>query len=110
MRGFAVLFGYLLGLAAIVSVGIVSVLALQSSTKPTPSAPNAVSAPQKQHLAKPVEQATQKDARSHQKRKTAHATRKRIEERSSRGFDAYGYASEPRRFYQYPSPFFSNRY
>jgi hypothetical protein len=110
MRGFAVVLGYLVGLAAIISVGIVSVMALQPSIKPMPSAPNAATAPQKQRLAKPVEQKTQKDAPSNHKRKTAQATRKRIEERPSLGLNAYGFANEPRRFYQYPSPFFSNRY
>jgi len=109
MRGLAVVLGYLVGLSAIVSIGIVGVMALQSSVKPTPSAPIAAAAPQKERVAKPVKQTTQKDARSNQKRKTVHATRKRIEEIPSSGFSAYGYANEPRRYYQYPSPFFSGR-
>jgi hypothetical protein len=107
MRGFAVVLGYLVGLAAIVSIGIVGVMALQSPIKPMPTAPIAASAPQKEPVAKPVKQTTQKDAQSNQKRKTVRATRKRIE---TSGFNAYGYANEPRRFYQYPSPFFSGRY
>ena len=110
MRGFAVVLGYLVGLAAIVSIGIVGVMALQSSTKPMPSAPMAAAAPQKERVAKPVKLTTQKDAQSNQKRKTVHATRKRIEDLPSSGFNAYGYANEPRRFYQHPSPFFSGRY
>jgi len=110
MRGFAVVLGYLVGLAAIVSIGIVGVMALQSPIKPMPPAPIAASAPQKEPVAKPVKQTTQKDAQSNQKRKTVRATRKRIEDIPSSGFNAYGYANEPRRFYQYPSPFFSGRY
>jgi len=109
MRGFAVLLGYLVGLAAIVSAGIVGVMAVQSSIKPIPSAPIASAAPQKERAAKPVKQPIQKDAQSNQKRKTVHITRKRIEEIPSSGFSAYGYANEPRRYYQYPSPFFSGR-
>ena len=101
MRGFAVVLGYLVGLAAIV---------LQSPIKPMPTAPIAASAPQKEPVAKPIKQTTQKDGQSNQKRKTVRATRKRIEDIPSSGSNAYGYANEPRRFYQYPSPFFSGRY
>jgi hypothetical protein len=110
MRGFAVVFSYLFGLGAIVSIGVVGVMALQSSIKPLPPAPFAAAASQKERVAKPVKQTTQKEALTNQKRKTGHATRKRFEEVPSSGFNAYGYASEPRRFYQYPSPFFSSRY
>src|SRR4029434_2089361 len=110
MRCFAVVLGYLVGLAAIVSIGIVGVMALQSPIKPMPTAPISASAPQKEPGAKTVKQTTQKDAQSNQKRKTVRATRKRIEDIPSSGFNAYGYANEPRRFYQYPSPFFSGRY
>jgi len=109
MRGFAVLLSYLIGLAAIISIAIVSIMAVLSSTKPMPPAPVAASAPQKVRDAKPVKQAIQKDERSNQKRKSMHATRKRFEEIPSSAFNAYGYASEPRRFYRY-SPFFSGRF
>ena len=37
MRGVAVLIAYLLGLGAIISFGIAGLMALQSSTQPTPS-------------------------------------------------------------------------
>ena len=109
MRGVAVLIVYLLGLGAIVSFGIAGLMALQSSTKPTPSAPVAAVAPHKERAAKPVKQTTQKDAQSNQKRKTVNATRKRIEEAPtvpSSGLDAYGSADEPRRFYLNPFRFF----
>jgi hypothetical protein len=39
MRGAAVVIFYLLGLGAIISFGIAGLMALQSPTQPTPSAP-----------------------------------------------------------------------
>jgi hypothetical protein len=106
MRGVAVLIAYLLGLGAIISFGIAGLMALQSSTKPTPSV---ATAPPTERVAKPGKQTTQKDAQSNQKRKTVNTTRKRREEApttSPSGLDAYGYADEQRRFY---SPFFWGR-
>ena len=98
----------LLGLGAIISFGIAGLMALQSPTIPTPSAPVAAAAPHKERVAKPVKQTTQKDAQSNKKRKTVNANRKRMEEAptSSSGFDAYGSADEPRRFYLNPFRFF----
>jgi hypothetical protein len=106
MRGVAVLIAYLLGLGAIISFGIAGLMALQSSTKPTPSV---ATAPPTERIAKPGKQTTQKDAQSNQKRKTVNTTRKRREEApttSPSGLDTYGYANEHRRFY---SPFFWGR-
>jgi hypothetical protein len=109
MRGVAVLIAYSLGLGAIISFGIAGLMALQSPTKPTPSAPVAT-APPTERVAKPGKQTTQKDAQSKsEKRKTVNTTRKRREEAptiSPSGLDAYGYANEHRRFY---SPFFWGR-
>jgi hypothetical protein len=108
MRGVAVLIAYLLGLGAIISFGIAGLMALQSPTQPTPSAPVAT-APPTERVAKPGKQTTQKDAQSNQKRKTVNTTRKRREEApttSPSGLDAFGYANEHRRFY---SPFFWGR-
>jgi hypothetical protein len=108
MRGVALLIAYLFGLGAIISFGIAGLMALQSSTKPTPSAPVAT-APPTERVAKPGKQTTQKDSQSNQKRKTVNTTRKRREEAptsSPSGLDAYGYANEHRRFY---SPFFWGR-
>ena len=107
MRGIAVLFAYLAGLSALVSVGVVGVMALNSSTKSTPSARPVAAVSQKERLAKPAKQAAtipQKEMRP-QKRKVAH---KHKEEApiSTSGFDAYGFAAQPRRFYQYPTQFF----
>jgi hypothetical protein len=110
MRGIAVLLAYLVGLSALLSVGVIGVMAFHSSTKPIPPAQPVVTSSQKERLAKPAKQTTtvtQKEARP-QKRKVAHVNRKRKEEMPmvSSGFDAYGYAQEPRRFYQYPNQFF----
>jgi hypothetical protein len=109
MRGLSVLIAYLLALGAIISFCIAGLMALQSPSKPTPSAPVVAVAPHKERAAKPVKQTTQKDAQSNQKRKTVNATRKRIEEARtvpSSGLDAYGSADERRRFYLNPFRFF----
>ena len=108
MRGFAVLLAYVVGLSAVVGIGMMGLMELN---KPTPSAAPVAAASQKERLVKPIKQTTvaQKDSQPSQKRKAAHVARKRKEEAPtfSSGFGAYGYAQEPRRFYQYPSPFFS---
>ena len=109
MRGVAVLIAYLLGLGAIISFGIAGLMALQSPSKPTLSAPAVATAPSTERVAKPSKQTTQKDVQSNQKRKTVDTTRKRREEApttSPSGLDAFGYANEHRRFY---SPFFWGR-
>jgi|SRR5215831_1758283 len=108
MRGIAVLLAYLVGLSALVSVGVVGVMALHSSTKSMQSAQPVAAASQKARLAKPAKQAVPQKETQTQKRKVAHVTRKRKEEAPmfSSGFDAYGFAPQPRRFYQYPTQFF----
>ena len=107
MRGAALLVAYLLGLGAIISFGIAGVMALQSSTKPTPSAASVAATPQAESLAKPIKQKTvdQKDAQPRQKRKVSHKRKEEAPSPSS-GFDAYGYAHEPRPFYNHPFQFF----
>ena len=107
IRGFAVLLSYVVGLSAVIGIGMMGLMALN---RPTPSAAPVVAASQKERVAKPIKQTTvaQKDAQPSQKRKVAYVARKREEAPTfSSGFSAYGYAQEPRRFYQYPSPFFS---
>jgi hypothetical protein len=109
MRGVAGLIFYLLALCAIISFGIAGLIALQSPTKPTLSAPAVATAPSTERVAKPSKQTTQKDAQSNQKRKTVNTTRKRREDApttSPSGLDAFGYANDHRRFY---SPFFWGR-
>jgi hypothetical protein len=107
MRGFAVLLAYVVGLSAVIGIGMIGLMALN---EPKPSAAPVVAASQKERLAKPIRQTTvaQKDAQPSQKRKVAHVARTRKEEAStfSSGFNAYGFAQEPRRFNQYPSFFF----
>ena len=108
MRGFALLLAYVVGLSAVIGIGMMGLMALN---KPTPSAaPVAAAASHKEHLATPTKQTTaaQKDAQPSQKRKVTHVVRKRKEVAPTNpsGFDAYGYAQEPRRFNQYPSFFF----
>ena len=107
MRGFAVLLAYVVGLSAVIGVGMIGLMALNKSM---PSVAPVVAASQKERVAKPIKQTTvaQKDAQPSQKRKVAHVVRKHKEVAPTNpsGFDAYGYAQEPRRFNQYPSFFF----
>jgi hypothetical protein len=100
MRGFAGLLAYLVGVLAIVSVGVAGLMALQSPVEPTPSAPSVAAESHKVRLAKPVNQTIvdPKTASPEQKHKIAHVTRKRPHDAPTvAAGDAYGYASEPRR-------------
>ena len=105
MRGVALLIFYLLGLGAIVSFGIAGLMALQSTTKPTPSAASVATTSQVERLARPNKQKTvdQKDVQPRQKRKVTHKRKEEAPSYSS-GIDAY--AQEPRRFYNHPFQFF----
>ena len=99
MRGFAVLLVYLVGLSAIISIGVVGLMALQSANR-TPSAPIVAAASHNERLATPVKQTigTQKKARPDQKHKMVHVNRKQPREAPTiAAGDAYGYAQEPRR-------------
>jgi len=108
MRGFVVLLSYVVGLSAVIGIGMMGLTALN---KPTPSAAPVVATSEKERLANPTKQPTvaQKDAQPSQKPKVARAARKRKEEvpTFSSGLSAYGYAQEPRHFNRYPSPLFS---
>jgi hypothetical protein len=100
MRGFAGLFAYLVGVSAIISIGVVGWLALQSPIERTPRPPTVAAASQKERLAKPAKQPIvgQKKAHSNQKHQTVHVTPKRTHEAPTiAAGDAYGYAEEPRR-------------
>jgi hypothetical protein len=83
-------------------------MALNKLTPPV--APVAAAASHKENFATTTKQTTvaQKDAQPSQKRKAAHVVRKHEEGAPTNpsGFDAYGYALEPRRFNQYLSFFF----
>ena len=107
MRGLAVLLAYVVGLSAVVGIGIMGVVALSKSMPPAQPVP---ATSHKERFAKPIMQTTtaQKEAQP-QKRKTAHVTRKRKEEAptiNASAFNAYGYAPASHRMYQYPFQFF----
>ena len=100
MRSFAGLLAYLVGVSAVISVGIAALMALQSPTERTPSAPTVAVESHAGRLAKPVKQTIvgQKKARPDQKHKMVHLTPKRTHEAPTiAAGDAYGYAQEPRR-------------
>jgi hypothetical protein len=108
VRGFAALLAYVVGLSAMIGVGAIGMMALQSPPSDAP----AVAASHKERPAKPVKQTTaaQTNAQPSPKRKVALVTRKRKENEGaspiSSAFSTYGYAQEPHRFYQYPVQFF----
>ena len=109
MRSFAGLLAYLVGVSAVISIGIVGLMALQSPTERTSSAPIVAVASHRERLAKPVKQTIvdQKKARPDQKHQTVHVTRKQPREAPTTATgDAYGYAQEPRRIDPNLFPFF----
>ena len=99
MRGFAGLLAYPVGVSAIISIGIAGLMALQSPTARTPSAPTASAASQNEHRATAIKQtiAVQKKARPDHKHKIVHVTRERTHEAPTTNETTYGYAQEPRR-------------
>ena len=113
MRGFAGLLAYVVGLSAVISIGVVGLMALQSPIERTPSAPIVAVESHKERLAKPVKQTIvdQKKARPDQKHKTVHVTRKQPHEAPTiAAGDAYGYAQEPRRIDRNCFPFSAARH
>ena len=109
MRGFASLLAYVVGVSAIISIGVAGLMALQSPIERTPSAPDVALESRTQRLAKPVKQTivAQKKARPDQKHKMAHVTPKRTHEAPTiTEGDSYGYAAEPRRIDSNLLPFF----
>jgi hypothetical protein len=107
MRGFASLLAYLVGVSAIISIGVAGLMALQLPTEPKPSAPIVAVESHKGRLAKPVKQTTvdHKKASHGQKHKAAHVAHKRPHEAPTIG-EAYGYAPEPHRIDPHPFLFF----
>ena len=105
MRSFAGLLAYLFGVAAIISIGIAVLMALQSPIERTPSAPTVAVELHKERLAKPVKQTTVGQKKTHSNHehqtvrdKTVRVTRKQPREAPTiAAGDAYGYAQEPRR-------------
>ena len=109
MRSFAGLLAYLIGVSAIISIGVVGLMALRSPIERTPSIPIAAAASHDERVAKPAKQSIvgQKKARPDQKQKMVHVTPKRAHEAPTiAAGDAYGYAQEPRRINPNLFPFF----
>ena len=101
MRGFASLLAYLVGASAIISIGVVGLMALQPPIERTPSATTVAV---ESHT---VKQATQKKTHPDQKHKIVHVTPKRTHEAPTIApGDAYGYAQEPRRSIRTRFPWF----
>ena len=101
MRGFAYFLAYIIGVSAVISLFIISLMALESSIQQTPPAPVIAVTSNKQPLDTAVKQTdvSHKQERTNQKHKTARVIRKRTREVPSvfDGHEAYGYAVEPRR-------------
>ena len=107
MRGFAGLLAYVVGLSAMISIGIVGLMAMQSPIERTSSAPTVAVELHKERLAKPAKQTIvgQKKTRSNHEHQTVqkhqtlvHVTPKQSHEAPTiPAGDAYGYAQEPRR-------------
>lgn len=109
VRGFASLLAYLVGVSAIVSIGVAGLMALQSPIERTPSAAAVAVESHAERLATPVKQTTvaQKKARPDQKHTLVRVTPKRTHEApTTPAGDAYGYAQEPRRLDWSPFPIF----
>ena len=117
MRFFAGLLAYLVGLSAVISIGIAGLMALQAPTEQTSSAPTVAGASHKERLVKPVKQTivddkkaqpdqerkmvqvTGKKPRLHPKHNMVEDTHKPTPEAPTigAGRNAYGYAEDPRR-------------
>ena len=109
MRGFAGLLAYLVGVSAIISVGVAGLMALQSPIERTPSAPTIAVESHTERLTKPVKQTSvaRRKAHADQKHKVVHILRERPHEVPTiAAGDAYGYAQEPRHLDPNPFPFF----
>jgi hypothetical protein len=110
VRGFASLLAYLVGVSAIISIGLAGLMALQLPIERPPSAPNvAVKSQHTERFAKPIEQTivAKKAARPDQKKKMVHLAPKRKDEMPTvASGDAYGYAQELRRLNSNLFPFF----
>jgi hypothetical protein len=101
MRGFAYFLAYIIGVSAVISLFMISLMALESSIQQTPSAPVIAVTSNKQPLDTVVKQTnvSHKQERTNQKHKTARVIHKRTRDvpTAAEGHEAYGYAVEPRR-------------
>ena len=104
MRWFAYFLAYVIGVSAVISLFIISLMALGSSIQQTPSAPIIAVTSKKQPLDTLAKQTnvSHNQERTNQKHKTARVIRKRTRDvpTAVEGHEAYGYAAEPRRIDQ----------
>ena len=99
MRGFAYFLAYVVGVSVVISIFIVSLMALGSSIQLTPSAPILAGTSNKQPLVPAVKQGNVSDKEKHteQNHRTAGLVHKRTREPTAvDGDEAYGYAVERR--------------
>ena len=110
MRGFAGLLAYLVGVSAIISIGVAGLMALQSPIESVRSAPTVAVEPRTERLTKPVKPTiiAQKKPPPSQKQKMVHVSPKRTHETPTIAeVDSYGYAQEePHRIDSNPFSFF----
>ena len=110
MRALAGFLAYIVGVTAVIGLGIVGLMALGSPIQQTPSAPIVAVASPKKPLAPSVKQTNvhHKTARTNQTHKMAEVIHKRTREvLTVAGQETYGYAAEPRRID--PNLFFFGR-
>ena len=100
MRGFAYFLAYTIGVSAVITLFIISLMALESSIQQIPSAP-IIAVTSNKHLDTAVKHTdvSHKQERTKQKHKTARVIHRRSREvpTAVEGHEAYGYAVEPRR-------------
>ena len=100
MRGFAYFLAYTIGVSAVITLFIISLMALESSIQQTPSAP-IIAVTSNKHLDTAVKHTdvSHKQEHTNQKHKTARVTHKRSRDvpTAVEGHETYGYAAEPRR-------------
>lgn len=109
MRGFASLLVYLVAVSAVISIGAIGLIAIQSPIEQTPSAPAVAVDSHTKRLAEPAREAVVAEKKAHpdRKRKMVHVNPKHKHEVPTiAAGDAYGYAQEPRRFDWSLSPIF----
>lgn len=99
MRGFAYFLAYVVGVSAVISIFIVSLMALGSSIQQTPSAPILAGTLNRPPVVPAVKQGKVSHKKEHtqQKYRTTRLVHERTREPTAvDGHEAYGYAVEPR--------------
>ena len=100
MRGLAHFLAYTIGVSAVITLFIISLMALKSPTQQSPSAP-IIAVTSNKHLDTAVKHSdvSHKQERTNHRHKTARVIHRRSREvpTAVEGHEAYGYAVEPRR-------------